>query len=188
MRTSVTDQMCKLSDDIDGLLQLQTLRPRDCMISPKDHGKDSIDERADSKRDEDRRTVTPMDARITTLVLGVRRNGERIFGASAICDGMELILGKAQSMMTLVRNAKGHLRREVALSIEGKDLSEGDRVDSADLFMAPAKQLLDRDTACDEIKVALDPGEIESQCPSAASGSFTHTYYTAKSLPIYALG
>jgi hypothetical protein len=56
-----------------------------------------------------------------------------------------------------MRETKSHLRREVAFSIEGEDLREGDRVKTADLFMAPAEQLLDRDPTCDQIQVALDP-------------------------------
>jgi hypothetical protein len=70
---------------------------------------------------------------------------------------MELILRKAQSMLTLMRETKSYLRREVAFSIEGEDLREGDLVKTADLFMAPAEQLLDRDPTCDQIQIALDP-------------------------------
>jgi hypothetical protein len=70
---------------------------------------------------------------------------------------MEIILRKAQSMLTLMRETESHLRREVPFSVEGEDLRERDRVNTADLFMAPAEQLLDRDPTCDQIQVALDP-------------------------------
>jgi len=70
---------------------------------------------------------------------------------------MKFILRKAQSMLTLMRETESHLRREVAFSVEGEDLRERDRVNTADLFMAPAEQLLDGDPTCDQIQVALDP-------------------------------
>ena len=70
---------------------------------------------------------------------------------------MEIILRKAQSMLTLMRETESHLRREVPFSVEGEDLREGDRVKTSNLFMASAQQLLDRDPTRDQIQVTLDP-------------------------------